>query len=125
VTFDSYAVLPRPRNARLRLGHYSFDADYGARLPFSSLPSPTFTIFAPAQNPTSFIGCAADPEMHRHHHARNAVADDYYKESSGSGSSRAPSPMEKALPRRKHNFVREQTDDDDDEHDADYLVHGI
>ena len=42
-----------------------------------------------------------------------------------SGSSRAPSPMEKALPRRKHNFVREQTDDDDDEHDADNLVHGI
>jgi hypothetical protein len=52
------------------------------------------------------------------------------KESSGelsfsSGSSRAPSPMEKALPRRKHNFVREQTNDDDDKHDADNLVHGI
>jgi hypothetical protein len=42
-----------------------------------------------------------------------------------SGSSRAPSPMEKALPRREHNFVREQTDDDDDKHDADNLVHRI
>src|ERR1700738_3805660 len=42
-----------------------------------------------------------------------------------SGSSCAPSPMEKTLPRREHNFVREQTDDDDDEHDADNLVHGI
>src|SRR5271166_3845849 len=52
------------------------------------------------------------------------------KESSGelsfsSGSCRAPSPMEKALPRREHNFVHEQTNDDDNEHDADNLVHGI
>ena len=42
-----------------------------------------------------------------------------------SGSSRAPSPMEETLPRREDNFVREQTDDDDDKHDADNLVHGI
>ncbi len=42
-----------------------------------------------------------------------------------SGSSRAPSPMEKAFPRREHNFVRGQTDDDDDKHDADNLVHRI
>jgi hypothetical protein len=33
--------------------------------------------------------------------------------------------MEKALPRREYNLVRKQTDDDDDKHDADYLVHGI
>ena len=42
-----------------------------------------------------------------------------------SGSSRAPSPMERALPRREHNFVHEQTDDDNDEHNADDLIHGI
>ena len=42
-----------------------------------------------------------------------------------SGSSCAPSPMEKTLPRCEHNFVREQTDDYDDKHDADNLVHGI
>jgi hypothetical protein len=52
-------------------------------------------------------------------------ADDYYKESSGSGSCRAPSPMEKAFPRCEHNFVRKETDDHDDEHHADNLVHGI
>jgi hypothetical protein len=33
--------------------------------------------------------------------------------------------MEKAFTRREHNFVREQTDDYDHEHDADNLVHGI
>jgi len=43
----------------------------------------------------------------------------------GSGSRRAPSPMEKALTRREHNFIREQTDDYDHEHDADNLVHSI
>ena len=42
-----------------------------------------------------------------------------------SGSSCAPSPMEKALPRREYNLVRKQTDDDDDKHDADNLVHRI
>jgi hypothetical protein len=65
------------------------------------------------------------PTKTRHHHARDAVADGYHKESSGSGSRRAPSPMEKALTRREHNFVREQTDDYNHEHDADNLVHGI
>ena len=29
--------------------------------------------------------------------------------------------MEKALPRREHNFVRQQTDDDDDKPDTDNL----
>ena len=42
-----------------------------------------------------------------------------------SGSSGAPSPMKKALPRREYHLVRKQTDDDDDKHDADNLVHGI
>ena len=42
-----------------------------------------------------------------------------------SRSSRAPAPMEKTLPGREQNFVCEQTDNDDDEHDADNLVHGI
>jgi hypothetical protein len=42
-----------------------------------------------------------------------------------SRSSRAPAPMEQALPRREQNFVREQPDADDDEHDADNLVHCI
>jgi hypothetical protein len=32
--------------------------------------------------------------------------------------------MEKALSRREQNFVREQTDDNDDEHDANNLIHG-
>ena len=63
-------------------------------------------------------------------HKRHNIFDPLNKESSGelsfsSGSSRASSPMEKALSRRKHNFVRERTNDDDDEHDADNLVHGI
>src|SRR5260370_721129 len=56
---------------------------------------------------------------------RDAVAEGYHRESSVSGARRAPSPMEKALTRREHNFVREQTDDYDHEHDADNLVHGI
>ena len=46
----------------------------------------------------------------------------------GSGSFRlvpCPIAMKKALPRREYNLVREQTDDDDDKHDADNLVHGI
>ena len=38
-----------------------------------------------------------------------------------SSSSRARSPMEKSLPRREHNFVREQTDDNDNKHGADNL----
>jgi hypothetical protein len=97
------------------------------RIPSSSLPSPTFTIFAPAHNPSGFIGYAAVP--------RDAPATIMpekpvpmiatRKARVRSGSSRAPSPMEKALPRCEHNFVREQTDDDDDKHDADNLVHRI
>jgi hypothetical protein len=33
--------------------------------------------------------------------------------------------MKETLPGREQNFVRKQTDDDNDEHDADNLVHGI
>jgi hypothetical protein len=46
-------------------------------------------------------------------------------ESIRSGSSGAPPPMEKALPRREQNFIREQTGCYDDEHDANNLVHGV
>jgi len=42
-----------------------------------------------------------------------------------SRSSRTPAPVEKTLPGREQNFIREQTDHDDDEHDTDNLVHGI
>ena len=42
-----------------------------------------------------------------------------------SRSASTPAPMEKALPRREQNFVRQQTDDNDDEHDANNLIHGI
>ena len=36
---------------------------------------------------------------------------------------RAPAAMQKSLDRRKENFVGEQTDDNDDEHDGDDLIH--
>ena len=69
---------------------------------------------------------AVPPRCTRHHHAEEPepmIAT--RKVRVRSGSSRAPSPMEKAFPRREHNFVREETDDDDDKHDADNLIHRI
>jgi hypothetical protein len=36
-----------------------------------------------------------------------------------------PPPMEEALARREQNLVREQTNDNDHEHDANNLIHGI
>lgn len=42
-----------------------------------------------------------------------------------SGLHRSPTPVEKLFPRREEKFVRKQADADDDEHDANHLVHGI
>ena len=38
---------------------------------------------------------------------------------------RAPAPMQKSFDRRKENFIRQQTDDDDHQHDRNDLFHGI
>ena len=38
---------------------------------------------------------------------------------------RPPPPVQKALPRREQNLIRQEPDDDDHQHDADDLVHVV
>jgi hypothetical protein len=93
----TYALSPRPRNARFRLSLFHFDADYGARRPFEFRTKRQSIAVHPPVSPrpllrylrrhkilSGFIRMRPYPEMHRHHHARKAGAGDCYKESSGS-----------------------------------------
>src|ERR1044071_1782074 len=47
------------------------------------------------------------------------------KEAPDSSQSRTPAAMEKALDRRKQDLVGQQPNQDNDQHHADHLIHGV